>query len=1415
MYRLGIDIGSTTAKAVVRDNDEKTVFSKYVRHNADIAACLDDILQECENVLGDCELEAVITGSAGLGVSERIGLPFVQEVIAVSNFVQSCDMNVNTLIDIGGEDAKIIFFNKGKLPLMRMNGNCAGGTGAFIDQMAVVLGVKVEELDALALKAKHIHPIASRCGVFSKTDVQNLVAKAVSKEDIAASIFNAIALQVISSLSKGLPIKPRILFCGGPLTYIQSLRDAFKRQLDLKDEDIIRLDYSNLIPAIGCLYSKTDKSGSLKLSELKRRLKNNEGSGKIISGKRLPAIFKSEEELTEWQKQKRNSNRFKTLDGFASEAFLGIDSGSTTTKLVLTDTDNNILFSDYSKNAGNPLKAVQDALDRLQKEAEQHNAKPNIVAACSTGYGEELIKAAFGLDYSMVETIAHYKAAKVLCPDVDFILDIGGQDMKAMYIKDGVLNKIELNEACSSGCGSFIETFAASLGYKVAEFAHLAALAENPCDLGTRCTVFMNSKVKQSLREGATVADIAAGLSYSVVKNCLYKVLKIGSADIGNKIVVQGGTMKNDAVVKAFENMTGKSVFRSSAPELMGAYGCAITACENYKKETKPRKEQPATMPHVSEYTSKELHCHGCENKCLVTKYVFANGKTYHSGNKCEKVFTSKAESEKGDDIYAYKLDRVFERNAPGNPVLTLGVPRVLNMFEDFPFWQALFASLDIELALSDLSTYGNYEKELHDVMSENICFPAKLVHSHIKNLVDKGIKDIFFPYVVYEKKDDETTADSYNCPIVSSYNTIIENQFKLNENCDCKIDNPVFNFKDEGLLLENIVSYVQKLARRYPSLIKADRKQIKAALQAAISARNTYETDIKNEAEEYLRKALSENRQVIVLAARPYHCDSLIQHKLSTIISELGATVVSDDLLRNVSDKEMKDTYMRSQWAYMNRIVKTAKWTAQQGDRINYIQITSFGCGPDAFLLDEVENIFRRYGKVCTIIKVDDINNVGSMRLRVRSLLESLRLKQAMEHHEPSAFIDTKTFELEDKPRTILAPFFTDYASPFLPQVFELSGYKLEVLPESDEQSVEIGLRYSNNEVCYPATLIVGDLIKALQSGKYDLSQTAVGITQTGGQCRASSYYAVIRKALVDAGFEQVPVISVTMDSGVSNNQPGFALSWLKIVPIAFSAVLFGDALSLLYHATVARTENKTEAKKLRDGFVEKAKPLILARNRGAILKLLGKAVDEFGELLPNKEVKCKRVGIVGEIFLKFNGFANKNVIRWLIDQGIEVIPPMLTPFFTQSFVNREINVENKLDKSSMPKFVYDFLYKLVRKEISKFNKVLSRFRYPVELEDIYELAKDVKEVLPLYTQFGEGWLLPAEIVSYAKSGADAVISLQPFGCIANHIISRGVENRIKQLYPQLNLLSLDFDGSVSDVNITNRLLMLKDSLK
>ncbi len=1409
MYKLGIDIGSTTAKAVVVNDKKEIVYSNYLRHNADIKGTLLNILESIKTRLGsEVELEIIITGSAGFGISERLKVPFIQEVIAVSNFVKHFSMDINSIIDIGGEDSKIIFFSKTSfLPVMRMNGNCAGGTGAFIDQMALILGVDVDELDSLAQNSKHIYPIASRCGVFSKTDVQNLVARGVSKQDIAVSIFNAIALQVVSSLSKGMQIVPKILFCGGPLTYIKSLREAFARVLSLEEKDFITLENSNLIPAMGCVFTNGEKGLAISINQLIENIKTT-STTLTQESNRLEAIFNSEQELKEWREDKAKGEKVKSLKDFSGDCFLGLDSGSTTTKLVLTDKESNIIFSDYSRNGGNALKAVEQAIERMNKACQENNATINIVAACSTGYGEELIKTAFSMEYSVVETIAHYKAAKSLCPEVDFILDIGGQDMKALFIEDGVLNKIELNEACSSGCGSFIENFANSLSYPVAEFAQIACLAKNPCDLGTRCTVFMNSKVKQSLREGASVADISAGLAYSVVKNCLYKVLKLNSLDIGKNIVVQGGTMRNDSIVKALENMLGLRVYRSQTPELMGAYGCAIYAKENYEKQN----IATTFSQKVSSFTSKEINCKGCENQCLVTKYVFENNKAYHSGNKCEKIFSSKAEEEKGDNIYAYKLERVFENPSLANPKMTLGVPRVLNMFEDFPFWKAFFSSLDIDLVLSELSTYSNYEKGLRQVMSENICFPAKLVHSHIDNLIAKGVKRIFFPYVVFEKKESKDVANSYNCPIVSSYSVLIKSQMSVYDNSEVKIDNPVFTFKDKKLLLKNCETYIKTLCKENKDL-KYSSAQIKNAVNKGLEAQSKFEQDMQAKAEEYFERAKANNIPIILLAARPYHTDSLIQHKLSDIISSLGACVISDDIVRLNNDFDMRDTYMLSQWTYMNRIVKAAKWVCEQNNEVNYAQITSFGCGPDAFLLDEITNLLKRHNKSCTIIKVDDINNVGSMRLRIRSLLESLKQK-SNKQKSIQPFVDTKIFDLEDKHRTILAPFFTDYASPLLPEVFALSGYKLEVLPLSDKKSADLGLQYSNNEVCYPATLIVGDMIKALSSGKYDLSKTAVGITQTGGQCRASNYYPVIRKALVDAGFADVPVISVAMSSNVRSNQPGFKLDFKNIAVIAFDAILFGDSLSKLYHSTAVRIDNPSLALNLKNQYLEKAKPIVLQKNRKALIDLLKNAVKDFNKLLPSEYIERKKVGIVGEIFLKFHPFANQNIVEWLMSQKIEVIPPILTPFMTQFFVNRDTKLENNVDTSSVPNPIMKLLYVLVKKEIKKFNDIISKFKYYSPIEDIYELADEVKNIIPLIAQFGEGWVLPAEIVSLARNKADGVISLQPFGCIANHIISKGVENKIKQMYPDLSLLSLDFDSGVSEVNVVNRLMLLKDSM-
>ena len=1414
MNRIGIDIGSTTAKLVAIDEKGKVLLSQYKRHNADIKNTLLSFWEELEKQFPGQECWLKMTGSAGMGVCERYGFNFIQEVIALNFYAKNYCKDLKTIIDIGGEDAKIIFINENALPDMRMNGNCAGGTGAFIDQMAAILGMSIEEMDQAAAKALHIHPIASRCGVFSKTDVQNLVAKNVSRADICASIFHAIAVQVVASLSRGHEIKPKILFCGGPLAFIASLRQAFKDYLNLKEEYIFQAENANMLTATGCALSidplKSRAYTPQELTDLVLHTPDLEKADAFA----LPSLFKDETELAAWRQRKARTGDLSAPLKAGDRLVLGIDSGSTTTKVVLVNQEGRIVFSDYSKNMGDPIGAVQNGLKKFSDTQKAAGVDLPIVSGCSTGYGEELIKAAFGLDLSMVETLAHYTAAKKICPEVDFILDIGGQDMKAMFIEDGVLNRIELNEACSSGCGSFIETFANSLGFTASEFAQKAVSAKAPCDLGTRCTVFMNSKIKQALREGADVADIAAGLAYSVVKNCFYKVLKIRDAQIGEHIVVQGGTMRNDAVVKALENMVGHEVFRNSRPELMGAYGCALHTLEHLKD--KDFDAHPIDIERKIEYELSQTICKGCENNCLIDIYKFANGKRYFAGNKCEKVFSFRPQEAKGDNIYTYRRQRVFEQTTLAQPILRLGVPRVLNIYADFPFWSVLFAEFNIELVLSDVSTYQSYERHLREVMSDNICFPAKLVHSHIHNLCSKGIDRIFFPYVVYETKNDGSEANSYNCPIVSSYNTLIRNGFNYS---DIPFDNPVFTLKDYKLTVRNCQKYIERLmgfAKEEGRCRGAmpEKKQVEKAVEKAFAALARFHEDMLAKNRELLEKARKEKRIVILLAGRPYHTDALVQHKLSEIASDLGATVINEEIVDEKEDLQMQDTYILSQWNYINKIIKAAKWVGMQDEDVHYAQMTSFGCGPDAFLLDEVANMLHRHKKSATVVKIDDINNVGSMKLRIRSLIESLRYKHVL-NPETAPFVSTKVFEKEDKRRKILAPFFTEYLSPFLPELFRINGYELEVLPLSDQESAETGLKYANNEVCYPATLIVGDVIKALKSGKYNPEECAVGITQTGGQCRASNYYPILKKALVDAGFAGVPVISVSFGSGLNNDQPGFKINWLKSLPIAMSAILFGDNLSKLYHATVVRveTERRPEVKALRDSFLQEAKALILKRDSKGMLKLMEKAVSAFSAMLPKERMERDKVGIVGEIYLKYHPFANKFTVDWLIERNFEVLPPTLLSFFIQSFVNTQTKRENETDKISVPKPLLDFGYSLVKGRIRDFDKVMSRFPYFRPTEDVFELAADVKEILPLVVQFGEGWLLPAEIVAYAKQGVKAVISLQPFGCIANHIISKGLENKIKQKYPGINILSLDFDSGVSEVNIVNRLRLLLEA--
>lgn len=1399
IFRLGLDIGSTTVKLVAVNQEDRVIFTRYGRHNARMLDVVTSFLEELRQEHPGCKVSLRVTGSVGMGFNERYGLPFVQEVVAASIAVNKNRFKANTMIDIGGEDAKVVFFKDGAADDLRMNGNCAGGTGAFIDQMAIILGVSVDELNTLAQGATRTYPIASRCGVFCKTDIQNLIAKNVSRENVAASIFHAVAVQTVTTLAHGSDIKPPILFCGGPLTFIPALRDAFRSYLSLDETDILIPERGELLPAEGTALATVGNERWQPLEEVIALLRKTTG-GSPTGGNEPVPIFGSASDFEKWKKRISRSHipRADLAEG-VHNAFIGIDSGSTTTKIVVLDERGRIIHHFYKNSGGKPIETVIEGLAELQEKCQERGTELRIKGGCSTGYGEDLIKAAFNLNSGIVETIAHYKAAHHLDDKVSFILDIGGQDMKAIFVDDGVINRIEINEACSSGCGSFIETFAKSLGYSAGEFAEKACRSSHPSQLGTRCTVFMNSRVKQVLREGATVSDISAGLAYSVVKNCLYKVLKLkDTAVLGSHIVVQGGTMRNDAVVRALEILTGTEVSRSDCPELMGAYGCALYAMEHQTEEVSLER-----MLSTASHTTRNIQCKGCENNCAVQRYDFGSGRLYYSGNRCEKRFSNGGAARKpGRNLYETKNKLLFDREGKkAGSSMTIGIPRVLNMYEEYPFWHTLFTECGINVILSAPSNFTSHEQCSRMVMSDNICFPAKLVHSHIADLADRGADRIFMPFVVFGKKN-ENEQNSYNCPIVTGYSAVVNSVQRYS----APLDSPVISFKDRSLLYKQCEEYLKSLG--------VGRTVIRTAFLKAEKEQELFRQEIAAEN----RKALAEARRngglSILLAGRPYHADHLIQHKVSDLLAEMGINVLTDDIVRDEAI-DVGDTHFLDQWSYPNRIMKAAKWATSQGEEVQFVQMTSFGCGPDAFIVDEVRDLLLRHHKPFTLLKLDDINNVGSMRLRVRSLIDSLKMAVGRNAagQEPAPFRTTPAYDSRYRARKIIVPFFTSFISPLIPSLMRVAGYDVDSLPMSDEESAEWGLKYANNEVCYPATLIIGDIIKAFRSGRYDPAASVVGITQTGGQCRASNYLPMLKKALMDAGYDDVPIISLALGSGIDNNQPALRINWLKMLPIALRAVLYSDCVNKFYHAALARENRKGAALELRDKCLQDAAELIENGRSGELMKRLSTAAEEFNEIC--LDVDRAKVGLVGEIYLKFNSFAQRNIVEWLTGQKVEVVPPVLVDFFMQAFVNRKAKHKDHIERRGLADTAMNGLYRLVRSEIDKVNQTGSKFRYFVPFGDIFHEARLAERAITLNAQFGEGWLLPAEIMSYAESGVNNVISLQPFGCIANQIVSKGIEKRLKTLYPVLNLLSLDFDSGVSDVNVKNRLMLFIDKLK
>jgi predicted CoA-substrate-specific enzyme activase len=1411
---MGIDIGSTTLKIIIIDRYDEVVYKTYRRHKANINQVFTEELQTIIKQFPATDFTVSMTGSAGMGLSERMGIPFVQEVVASVEVVKRLYPDTHTLIDLGGEDAKMVFFPPGRQPDIRMNGSCAGGTGAFIDQMADLLNISVEELGQRAFRHETIYPVASRCGVFAKTDVQNLISRNIPSPDIAMSILHTVALQSISSLARGMDISPRILCTGGPLTFLPALREAFKSLLNVDDTELILPDHSEYFPALGAALSLSPhpKASLLSggLSALSGRLVACEAQRKDT----LPALFADEEAYEQWKRERKIRHLSKRPPGTAQElnCFLGIDSGSTTTKILLMDEEARLVYTFYDKNEGNPLKKVVEGLRRFFDEAEAQGCKVNILSSTATGYGEDLIRSALNLDYGIVETMAHLAGAQFVDPEVSFVLDVGGQDMKSIFISQGVISHIEINEACSSGCGSFLQNFASTMNLSMEAFTREACLSEAPSDLGSRCTVFMNSKVKQSLRENAGLGNISAGLAYSVMKNCLFKVLRMSNLrHLGEHIVVQGGTFRNDAVFRALELLSGKSVSSTDHPELMGAFGGALYARRMYGMHPERHEKVRGlwgkeALPDVESVETKELHCKGCTNQCAVLRFKFENGNTCYAGNKCEKVFFNTfTASRKGYNAFDEKHTCLFKREETHTPqagLPVIGIPRVLNMYENYPFWHTLFTACGFKIVLSPESTYSLYRKGVGSVMSDNICFPAKLVHGHILALIGEGVDRIFYPMIPKEEKEFACSSNSYNCPVVSGYPDVIRSAIDPEDGYGIPLDKPVITFGEEAALKEACYAYVRAFG--------VSQEVFRRAFEQATVARKRFRDELRDGQRKRLDEAVRKKEWAFVVAGRPYHADPLIHQKVGQILSDLGVHVFTDDVFRHPASEGFGSLKMVSQWSYPNRVVQAAMEVAGLPREVQFVQLNSFGCGPDSFFMDETGDVLKQAGKHHTVLRIDEIAASGSIRLRLRSLIESLQSLPPVEGAPPVPAPYqgyAASYTEKDKRKTILIPWFADFASPFIPALAELAGYKMVNMPKSSKASAEAGLKYGHNEVCYPSILILGDIIHTLQAGDYKAEDVVVAISQTGGQCRATNYLSQIKTGLQNAGFGHIPVVVVSSGEVFQNEQKAFKIPYLRFLNVLLYTLLYADALQKMYSTLIIRETNKGETQALFDSYIGQGVEAVRKKDHKLLLSLLQQAVGDFNRIDTARRTFTK-IGLVGEIFVKYNNYGQAHITEWLRSKGMEVSTPPMLDFLMQYFVNSEVNIRNHLSKDSLlQRILRPGFLKYVNKHIAVTEQILQAFRFYEPSESVFDKARYASEILDLSNQFGEGWAIAAEVAMYARRGVQRVVCVQPFGCIANHIVAKGIEKRLKKRYPEMNLLYLDIDGGMAEVNLQNRL--------
>lgn len=1396
---IGIDIGSTTVKIAVLDDNNKLLHARYTRHYTDVKHKVSELLWEAYGMFRDYMITVAITGSGGIALAEYLHILFVQEVIAGTKAVRAAYPQTDVIIELGGEDAKITYVSDGNEH--RMNGACAGGTGSFIDQMATLLHTDAAGLNALSAKSTAIYPIAARCGVFAKTDIQALMNDGASNENIAASVFQSIVIQTIIGLACGKPIHGNICFLGGPLTFLSELRHRFALTLHLKESEMIIPPNAQVYMAIGAaIGSRTEEV--LSFNSMIDKIQNLD-KAVLEKTDRVPPLFRSENELEAFRERHNQCKAICTpLTRHTGPCFLGIDAGSTTIKAILINNKGEILYQFYRDNQGKPLAAAKEIITHIYKILP---STAFIAKAGVTGYGEALLKKALKLDIGEVETIAHYQAAAFFCPDVDFILDIGGQDMKCCQLRDGYIDNILLNEACSSGCGSFLDTFAQSLNMNIQDFSQAALLAEHPTDLGSRCTVFMNSKVKQAQKEGATLGEISAGLSYSVIKNALYKVIKIKNpAKLGKHIVVQGGTFYNDAVLRAFELLLNRHVTRPDIAGLMGAFGMALIAKTTFATDTELVTKM-LSEKELSDLTITTTirHCNGCSNTCLLTVNTFNDDRSFIIGNRCERGISTTANVQKANlpNLYTYTYNRLFKHYQPlpqeEAPRGSVGLPRVLNMYEDYPFWFTFFTKLNFRVILSDESSKELSMKAMDTVPSDSACYPAKLVHGHIQNLIDKKVTRIFYPCI--QNGPIECSKDNtYHCPMVTSYPEVIRNNMNdVLANANIPFYAPFLPLNDK----DRLVIRLQKELRDW----QISSGEVINAVETAWAEQEHWCEERRQTTEKTLAYLKKRNLKAIVLAGRPYHIDPEINHGIPELINSLGLAVLTE---AGVAHLHAAPEHLRvlDQWSYHSRLYRAAAYVNTQ-ENLQLVELNSFGCGLDSIVADQVQEILAAHHKIHTLIKIDEGTNLGAVRIRLRSLLSVMNSRRNFSSEPSHEYnykrpIFTKTMK---ETYTILAPEMSPFHFPIMKAAFSHEGYQLEFLPHQGKTAIDTGLTFIHNDACYPAIMTLGQIMTALCSGKYDLNRTAVMVSQTGGGCRASNYIGFLRKALRDAGFDQVPIISI--NNGTLDQQPGFTPGfgfWHRML----MGVTYGDALMQAVYRVRPYEKEKGSTMALCEQWKIRCSQQLIQADWKQYKQNLAEIISDF-DTLPITAEKKPRIGLVGEIYVKFHPVANNRIAEMVEEEGGEIITSGLMDFFLYCLLDHQFRYRY-LSGSWLSNMSSRGAVKIIEWYRKPYRKAIAKSQRFDEIDSIYKIADMAKPYLSLGHETGEGWFLSGDMIDLIKKGAKNIVCLQPFACLPNHITGKGMIKTLKHAFPGTNITAIDYDPSASTVNQTNRLKLM-----